>query len=74
LEYEGDGTSKHCDFAAVSRETGKRYWVEAKMGYVTGVLKKTKRNGGGGRKTLGRLIPHLNDALAKPARLEACAT
>ncbi len=67
LEDEGDGTSKHCEFAAVSRETGKKYWVEAKMGSVAGVLGKTQRDGGGGRKTLGRLIPHLNNALAKPA-------
>jgi hypothetical protein len=67
LEDEGDGTSKHCEFAAVSRETGKKYWVEAKMGSVAGVLGKTRRDGGGGRKTLGRLIPHLNNALGKPA-------
>jgi SEC-C motif len=67
LEDEGDGTSKHCEFAAVSRETGKKYWVEAKMGSVAGVLGKTQRDGGGDRKFLGRLIPHLNNALAKPA-------
>jgi hypothetical protein len=67
LEDEGDGTSKHCEFAAVSRETGIKYWVEAKMGSVAGVLGKTQRDGGSGRKTLGRLIPHLNNALAKPA-------
>ena len=67
LEDEGDGTAKHCEFAAVSRETGKKYWVEAKMGSVAGILGKTQRDGGGGRKTLGRLIPHLNNALAKPA-------
>ena len=67
LENEGDGASKHCEFAAVSRETGKKYWVEAKMGSVAGVLGKTQQDGGGGRKTLGRLIPHLNNALAKPA-------
>jgi SEC-C motif len=67
LEDEGDGTSKHCEFAAVSRETGKKYWVEAKMGSVAGVLGKTQRDGRGDRKFLGRLIPHLNNALAKPA-------
>jgi hypothetical protein len=67
LEDESDGTSKHCEFAAISRETGKKYWVEAKMGSVAGILGKTQRDGGGGRKTLGRLIPHLNNALAKPA-------
>jgi hypothetical protein len=67
LEDEGDVTSKHCEFAAVSRETGKKYWVEAKMGSVAGVLGKTRQDGGSGRKPLGRLIPHLNNALAKPA-------
>jgi len=46
LENEGDRTSKHCEFAAVSRETGKRYWVEAKMASVVGVLGKTPRDGG----------------------------
>jgi hypothetical protein len=67
LEDEGDGTSKHCEFAAVSRETGKKYWVEAKMGSVAGMLGKTQLDGGSGRRTLGRMIPHLNNALAKPA-------
>jgi hypothetical protein len=67
LEDEGDSASKHCEFAAVSRQTGKKYWVEAKMRSVAGVLAKTQRDGGTDRKPLGRLIPHLNDALAKPA-------
>ena len=67
LEDEGDGTSKHCEFAAVSQGTGKRYWVEAKMLAVAGVLGKTSQDGGSGRKLLGRLIPNLNDALGKPA-------
>jgi hypothetical protein len=67
LEDEGDRALKHCEFSALSRETGKKYWVEAKMGSVAGVLGKTERDGGGGRKTLARLIPHLNNALAKPA-------
>lgn len=67
LEDEGDGTSKHCEFAAVSRETGKKYWVEAKMGSIAGILGKTQRDGGSGRRTLGRMIPHLNNAIAKPA-------
>ncbi len=67
LEDEDDSASKHCEFAAVSRRTGKKYWVEAKMRSVAGVLGKTQRDGGSDRKPLGRLIPHLNDALAKPA-------
>jgi SEC-C motif len=67
LEDESDGKSKHCEFAAVSRETGKKYWVEAKMGSAAGVLGKTHLDGGSGRKVLGRLIPNLNNALGKPA-------
>jgi hypothetical protein len=68
LEDESDGKSKHCEFAAVSSETGKKYWVEAKMGSAAGVLgKKAHLDGGSGRKALGRLIPNLNNALSKPA-------
>jgi hypothetical protein len=29
LEDETDGASKHCEFAAISKTTGKRYWVES---------------------------------------------
>ncbi|MFZ3351431.1 MAG: SEC-C domain-containing protein [Xanthobacteraceae bacterium] len=67
LEDESDGKSKHCEFATVSRETGRKYSVEAKMGSSAGVLGKTRLDGGSGRKALGRLIPNLNNALAKPA-------
>jgi SEC-C motif len=41
LEDEADRHSKHCEFAAVSKRTDKRYWVEAKMRAVAGVLGKT---------------------------------
>jgi hypothetical protein len=64
LENETDGLSKHCEFAAVSKRTGKKYWVEAKMRAVAGVLGQTQ---GTNPHPLSRLIPHLNDALAKPA-------
>jgi hypothetical protein len=67
LEDETDGKNKHCEFAAISSTTGKRYWVEAKMRSVTGLLGKTTADGGADDKPLARLIPHLNDALAKPA-------
>jgi hypothetical protein len=67
LEDEDDSASKHCEFSAVSRRTGKKYWVEAKMRSVVGMLGKTQRDGGTDRKPLSRLVPHLNDALAKPA-------
>ncbi|HEX4411114.1 MAG TPA: SEC-C domain-containing protein [Xanthobacteraceae bacterium] len=67
LEDETDRSSKHCEFAAVSRETSKKYWVEAKMGSAAGILGKTHLDGGSGRKALGRLIPNLNNAFGKPA-------
>jgi SEC-C motif len=67
LEDETDPASKHCEFAAVSRRTKKRYWVEAKMRSVNGVLGKNDKDGGPDVKPLSRLIPHLNQALAKPA-------
>jgi hypothetical protein len=67
LEDETDGKNKHCEFAAISSTTGKRYWVEAKMRSVAGLLGKTSADGGADDKPLARLIPHLNDALAKPA-------
>lgn len=67
LEDEADRESKHCEFAAVSKRTGKRYWVEAKMRSVAGVLGKTDADGTTDPKPLGRLMKHLNAALAKPA-------
>jgi hypothetical protein len=67
LEDETDPNSKHCEFAAISCHTGKRYWVEAKMRSFAGLLGKTRQDGGSDGKPLSRLIPHLNAALAKPA-------
>lgn len=67
LEDETDFKNKHCEFAAISSTTGKRYWVEAKMRSVAGLLGKTSADGGADDKPLARLVPHLNDALAKPA-------
>jgi hypothetical protein len=59
--------SKHCEFAAVSKQTDEKYWVEAKMRAVVGLLGRTAADGGADGQPLARLIPHLNDALAKPA-------
>ena len=70
LEDETDANSKHCEFAAVSEKTGKRYWVEAKMRAVNGLLGRTAADGGADGDALARLIPHLNSALAKPAQDE----
>jgi hypothetical protein len=67
LEDEADGTSKHCEFSARSRRTGKKYWVEAKMRSVVGQLGKTAADGTTSTNPLGRLIPQLNDAFKKPA-------
>jgi hypothetical protein len=67
LEDETDGDFKHCEFSAVSNQTGEKYWVEAKMRAVAGLLGRTSADGGADGQPLARLIPHLNDALAKPA-------
>ena len=57
LEDESDGETKHCEFAAVSKKTARRYWVEAKMRGVEGLLGKTEKDGGKNRDALSRLIP-----------------
>ena len=67
LEDETDGETKHCEFAAVSKKTGKRYWVEAKMRGVKGLLGRTDKGVGQDADALSRLIPHLNRAFKKPA-------
>jgi hypothetical protein len=64
LEDETDGDSKHCEFSATSKVTERKYWVEAKMRSIAGVLGKTEGND---RKPLKMLVPHLNKAFAKPA-------
>ncbi len=67
LEDEADGSSKHCEFSARSKRTGKKYWVEAKMRSVVGLFGKTDRDGTTNPNPLNRLIPQLNDAFEKPA-------
>ncbi len=67
LEDEADGSAKHCEFSAVSKATGKKYWVEAKMRSVAGLLGKNQSDGTADANPLSHLIPHLNAALAKPA-------
>jgi hypothetical protein len=66
LEDETDPTTKHCEFAALSR-TGKKYWVEAKMRAVAGLLGKDHSDGGPDRNPLSQMVQHLNNALRKPA-------
>lgn len=67
LEDETDGKSRHCEFAVISKHTGERYWVEAKMRAVSGVLGKTDKDGTKDTNPLSSFRSHLNDALDKPA-------
>ena len=67
LEDEADQQVKHCEFAARSRVTGKRYWIEAKMRSVPGVLGKTNLDGSTSNDPTSRLSKHLGEALRKPA-------
>lgn len=69
LEDEADCSTKHCEFSAVSKTTGKKYWVEAKMRSVAGVLGKTRNDGAKptDRDPTRNLTKHLSSALEKPA-------
>lgn len=70
LEDEADRSSKHCEFAAVSKETGQKYWIEAKMRSVDGLLGKNSNNGVNSetaKKPTSELVKHLNAAFKKPA-------
>ncbi len=71
LEDETDDTKKHCEYAAVSKKTGKKYWVECKMRAVEGVLGKTKDDGTAPNSDpTGQITKHINDAFGKPAQDE----
>lgn len=67
LEDEADQQAKHCEFSARSQATGKRYWIEAKMRSVPGVLGKTIIDGSTSTDPTARLSKHLSEALRKPA-------
>lgn len=67
LEDESDGATKHCEFSAVSKHTGKKYWVEAKTRGVVGILGKTVHDGTKNDDATSELIKHLIGALNKPA-------
>jgi len=69
LEDESDQGNKHCEFAAISQRSGKKYWIEAKARGVSGILGKTELTGVSAteRDATTRLIKQINDALAKPA-------
>ena len=67
LEDETDGENKHCEFSAVSEKTGKKYWVEAKMRSVVGLLGRTEADGSSNPNPIAQLNKHLTQALKKPA-------
>ena len=67
LEDETDRKSKHCEFAAISKRTGERYSVEAKMRSVVGILGKDLNDGTQNSDATSELIKHINAALRKPA-------
>lgn len=70
LEDEADGRSKHCEFAAVSKETGQKFWIEAKMRSVAGLFGKNNTDGVSSqtaKKPASELVKHLNAAFKKPA-------
>lgn len=71
LEDEDDRHSRHCEFAAVSKQTGARYSVEAKMRSVAGLLGRTEADGSPpDAEPTSRLIKHLNNSLRKPSKDE----
>ncbi len=71
LEDETDEREKHCEFSAISKKTGKKYWVEAKMKSVEGILGKTKVDGSSRTsKPDSHVTTHLKEALQKPANDE----
>lgn len=67
LEDETDGSAKHCEFSARSPATGKKYWVEAKMRSVAGLLGKTKLDSAKGTDPTSQISKHVSEALKKPA-------
>lgn len=67
LEDETDRSAKHCEFAAVSQRTGKKYWVEAKMRAVIGLFGKDDNDGTKNPNPISEMGKDLNNALRKPA-------
>lgn len=70
LEDESDRKSQHCEFAAVSKETGVKYTIEAKMRSVSGLLGKDDTDGTPKEKAgnpISHLAKHLHAAMRKPA-------
>lgn len=67
FENEADLNSKHCEFSATSKRTGKRYTIEVRMKGVAGLLGRTHKDGSANKNPTSSLSDHLKDALKKPA-------
>jgi hypothetical protein len=67
LEDETDDSTKHCEFSAVSKRTLKKYWVEAKMRGVSGLLGRKDSDGSKQEDAAATVTTHLRKALKKPA-------
>lgn len=70
LEDEADRKSQHCEFAAISRDSKQKYWIEAKMRSVAGLLGKNETDGAPAKAAenpISHLVKHLHAALRKPA-------
>lgn len=70
LEDENDRNSMHCEFSAVSKDTGVKFTIEAKMRSVSGLLGKDHTDGTPEQKAgnpISHLATHLHAALRKPA-------
>jgi SEC-C motif len=70
LEDEVDRASQHCEFAAFSKDTKQKYWIEAKARSVAGLLGKNETDGvtpENATNPISRLATHLHAALRKPA-------
>jgi len=67
LEDETDSETKHCEFSATSKLTGKKYWIEAKSRAVAGILGKTEADGSTNKDPTSMMTTHINEALKKPS-------
>lgn len=67
LEDESVRKTKHCELSAISKTTGNKYWVEAKMKAVEGLFGKTSADGSSDNNPTSKLNNHLSNALRKPA-------
>ncbi len=67
IEDETNSDEKHCEFSARSLVTGEKYWIEAKIRGVEGVLGKTKADSAKGSDPTSQLTKHIKEALKKPA-------